>query len=552
MSKWRTKALWLSGNYFFPPTYNNTLLLMSTTFEIKLPPTDLHDPEALRRAVLRQGPLPAADVGEIIIERRSIDARSSRPVFRMRVSVLGPKETFTPEAPVMDAYGDVSEKPAVVIIGCGPAGMFAALELIELGLKPIIIERGKDVQARRRSLRAIQQFGTVDPDSNYCFGEGGAGTYSDGKLYTRSLKRGNFQKTLNILAEHGAQSDILIDAHPHIGSNKLPKVVANMRATILRCGGEIRFGHRMTELERDDKDIQALIIRDAEGETYRLEAKAYIMATGHSARDVYELLHRHNVRLEAKPFALGVRIEHPQPLIDRIQYRQPEREENLPASSYKLVTQVKGRGVFSFCMCPGGLVVPAATAPGEIVVNGMSLSRRDSPYANSGTVVAVELEDLKPYEKHGVFAGLEFQKDVEQRMFKAGNGSQAAPASRLTDFTKSKISKDLPDTSYIPGLIPAPLHQILPQSIFSRLQQGVQDFGRKMKGYYTEEANVIGAESRTSSPVRIPRDQMGYQHPDLPSLYPCGEGAGFAGGILSAAMDGQNVAQAVKISLLNR
>lgn len=493
---------------------------MPITFEIKLPPADLHDPEALHRAVLRQGPLPAADVGEIIIERRSIDARSSSPVFRMRVAVLGPKEEFTPEAPVMDAYGDVADKPAVAIIGCGPAGMFAALELIELGLKPIIIERGKDVQARRRSLRAIQQFGEVDPNSNYCFGEGGAGTYSDGKLYTRSLKRGNYQKSLNILAEHGAQSDILIDAHPHIGSNKLPKVVANMRETILRCGGEIRFGHRMTDLERDAKDIRALVIQDAEGTTYRLEAEAYIMATGHSARDVYALLHRHNVRLEAKPFALGVRIEHPQPLIDQIQYRQPEREENLPASSYKLVTQVKGRGVFSFCMCPGGLVVPAATAPGEIVVNGMSLSRRDSPYANSGTVVAVELEDLKPFEKHGVFAGLEFQKSVEQRMFGAGNGSQAAPASRLTDFTKSKTSKDLPDTSYIPGLIPAPLHQLLPQSIFSRLQQGVQDFGKKMRGYYTEEANVIGAESRTSSPVRIPRDRASYQHPDLPSLYP--------------------------------
>jgi uncharacterized FAD-dependent dehydrogenase len=445
----------------------------------------------------------------------------------------------------MDAYGDVSDKPTVAIIGCGPAGMFAALELIELGLKPIIIERGKDVQSRRRSLRAIQQFGTVDPNSNYCFGEGGAGTYSDGKLYTRSLKRGNYQKSLNILAEHGAPSDILIDAHPHIGSNKLPKVVANMRETILRCGGEIRFGHRMTELERDDQDIRALIILNPEGETYRLEAEAYIMATGHSARDVYALLDRHNIRMEAKPFALGVRIEHPQTLIDQIQYRQPEREENLPASSYKLVTQVKGRGVFSFCMCPGGLVVPAATAPGEIVVNGMSLSRRDSPYANSGTVVAVELEDLKPYAKYGVFAGLEFQRDVEQRMFRAGDGSQAAPASRLTDFVKSKTSKDLPDTSYIPGLIPAPLHQILPQSIFSRLQQGVQDFGRKMRGYYTEEANVIGTESRTSSPVRIPRDRASYQHPDLPSLYPCGEGAGFAGGILSAAMDGQNVARAV-------
>jgi len=428
--------------------------------------------------------------------------------------------------------------------------MFAALELIELGLKPIIIERGKDVQARRRSLRAIQQLGEVDPDSNYCFGEGGAGTYSDGKLYTRSLKRGNYQKALHLLAEHGAQSDILIDAHPHIGSNKLPKVVANMRQSILAHGGEIRFGHRLIELERTKDDIQALIITNEAGENYRLTANAYIFATGHSARDVYDLLHRHGVRMEAKPFALGVRIEHPQPLIDKIQYRQEQREENLPASSYKLVTQVKDRGVFSFCMCPGGLVVPAATAPGEIVVNGMSLSRRDSPYANSGTVVAVELEDLKPFEKHGVFAGLAFQRSVEQRMFGASDGSQRAPAARLTDFAGGKVSATLPDTSYIPGLTPAPMHELLPAGIYARLRQGVKDFSRKMKGYYTEEANVIGTESRTSSPVRIPRNRETYQHPDLPSLFPCGEVAGFAGGILSAAMDGQNVARAVFSSVV--
>jgi len=521
---------------------------MSQTVEIKLPPADLHDEAALRRALVRQGKLAPADIGEYRVLRRSIDARG-RPVYRLRVEVLPPAEEFTPETPYVSLLHDVADAPEVTIIGCGPAGMFAALELIELGLKPIIIERGKDVRARRRSLRAIQQFGEVDPNSNYCFGEGGAGTYSDGKLYTRSLKRGNYLKALRLLAEHGAQPDILIDAHPHIGSNKLPKVVANMRETILKHGGEIRFGHRMVDLERDGKDLRALNIQDENGETYRLATKAYILATGHSARDVYELLHRHNIRLEAKPFALGVRIEHPQPLIDKVQYRQEKREENLPASSYKLVTQVKDRGVFSFCMCPGGLVVPAATAPGEIVVNGMSLSRRDSPYANSGTVVAVELEDLQPFAKHGVFAGLEFQRSVEQRMFAAGDGSQAAPASRLTDFVRSKPSTDLPDTSYIPGLFPAPLHQMLPQSIFMRLQQGVQDFGRKMKGYFTEEANVIGTESRTSSPVRIPRDRTTYQHPQLPALYPCGEGAGFAGGILSAAMDGQNVARAVSVAL---
>ncbi|MEL7161500.1 MAG: FAD-dependent protein, partial [Bacteroidota bacterium] len=417
---------------------------MPVTVEIKLPPPALHDPQALRRAVLRQGGLASADVGEIRVQRRSIDARG-RPVFRLRVEVAAPNESFSPETPHKNLLRDVADTPPVAIVGCGPAGMFAALELIELGRKPIIIERGKDVQARRRSLRAIQQFGEVDPDSNYCFGEGGAGTYSDGKLYTRSLKRGNYQKALHQLAEHGAQADILIDAHPHIGSNKLPKVVANMRESILAHGGEIRFGHRLVDLERDAKDLRALVIQNPEGETYRLEASAYILATGHSARDVYDLLHRHDIRMEAKPFALGVRIEHPQPLIDQIQYGQREREENLPASSYKLVTQVKDRGVFSFCMCPGGLVVPAATAPGEIVVNGMSLSRRDSPYANSGTVVAVEVADLEPYRQHGVFAGLEFQRAVEQRMFAAGDGTQSAPAARLTDFVESKISKNLPD-----------------------------------------------------------------------------------------------------------
>ena len=514
-----------------------------TTVEIKLPPAALHDAAALRRAVSKQVRRPERELGELTVDRRSIDARGSDPVFRLRVAVHHSDEPVG-EAPPTFQLQDVSAAPTVAIVGCGPAGMFAALELIELGLRPIIIERGKEVRARRRSLRAIQQFGEVDPDSNYCFGEGGAGTYSDGKLYTRSLKRGNYLKALRTLVDHGAQSDILIDAHPHIGSNKLPGVVSNMRETILKYGGEIRFGHRLTDLEYGD-DLTALLITDAEGQVYRLPAEAYILATGHSARDIYHLLHARGIRLEAKPFALGVRIEHPQPLIDKIQYGQEQREENLPASSYKLVTQVGDRGVFSFCMCPGGLVVPAATAPGELVVNGMSLSRRDSPYANSGTVVAVELEDLAPFAEAGVFAGLAFQQAVERAMFDSGDGSQRAPAQRLTDFVQRKVSSDLPATSYIPGLHAAALHELLPASIYTKLQEGVEAFGRKMKGYYTAEANVIGTESRTSSPVRIPRDRNTYQHPEAASLFPCGEGAGFAGGILSAAMDGQNVARAV-------
>ncbi len=517
---------------------------MSTTVEIKLPPADLHDPAALRRAVSRETQVPEPELGAVTIHRRSIDARGSRPLFRLRVEVSGPGSEASAEPPPSFHLQDVADAPVVAVVGCGPAGMFAALELIELGLRPLILERGKDVRARRRSLRAIQQFGEVDPDSNYCFGEGGAGTYSDGKLYTRSLKRGNYLKALHTLVDHGAQSDILIDAHPHIGSNKLPEVVANMRATILAHGGEIRFGHRVVDVEYAE-DLTALLVQDAEGQEYRLSATAYILATGHSARDIYYLLDKRGIRLEAKPFALGVRIEHPQPLIDRIQYGQAEREENLPASSYKLVTQVGNRGVFSFCMCPGGLVVPASTAPGEIVVNGMSLSRRDSPYANSGTVVAVELEDLAPFASAGVFAGLVFQQSVEQAMFASGDGSQRAPAQRLPDFVNRKVSGNLPDTSYIPGLHAAPLHTLLPPGIYDKLRQGVTAFGRKMNGYYTEEANVIGTESRTSSPVRIPRDRRTYQHPEAASLFPCGEGAGYAGGILSAAMDGQNVARAV-------
>ena len=524
---------------------------MPTNLEIKLAPAALHDAAALRQAVSRQGRIADADIGEITVNRRSIDARGSRPVYRLRVDVRGPQEGPEGEAPPAFHLRDVADAPEVVVVGCGPAGMFAALELIELGLKPIILERGKDVRARRRSLRAIQQFGEVDPDSNYCFGEGGAGTYSDGKLYTRSLKRGNYLKALQTLVAHGAQPDILIDAHPHIGSNKLPGVVANMRESILAHGGEIRFGHRVIDLEYTG-DLRALEVETAEGGSYRLSAAAYVLATGHSARDIYYLLDRHGLRVEAKPFALGVRIEHPQPLIDRIQYGQEEREENLPASSYKLVAQVAERGVFSFCMCPGGLVVPAATAPGEIVVNGMSLSRRDSPYANSGTVVAVELEDLKPYAKHGVFAGLAFQRAVEGAMFGAGDGSQRAPALRLPDFVAGRVSADLPESSYIPGLHPAPLHELLPAGIYGRLREGVQVFGRKMKGYFTEEANVIGTESRTSSPVRIPRDRKTYVHPQAASLFPCGEGAGFAGGILSAAMDGQNVARAVAAKVLGK
>lgn len=524
---------------------------MPDFYDIKLQPAAIDDEDALKKALCKQTKLCENKIGEVFIRRKSIDARQS-PVYRLRVEVFAPSETPETEAPILERYQDVSQAPQVLIVGFGPAGMFCALELIELGLKPIVIERGKDVRARRRDLRAIQQFGQVNPDSNYCFGEGGAGTYSDGKLYTRSLKRGNYWKALRMLVEHGAQPEILVDAHPHIGSNKLPKVVSAMRETILRCGGEIKFGHRVVDIELDleQKKIQALVAQTENGEV-RVRGKAYVLATGHSARDIYGLLYDKKIRIEPKPFAIGVRIEHPQPLIDKIQYRQSPRHENLPASSYKLVSQVENRGVFSFCMCPGGLVVPAATESGELVVNGMSLSRRDSPYANSGTVVAIELEDLPKGDGPAEFAGLRLQQQVEKTMYQAtaGPDTQCAPGQRLTDFVDGKLSRDLPETSYIPGLAPAPLHELLPQKIYARLQLGIKDFSRKMRGYYTQEANVIGTESRTSSPVRIPRDRKTYLHPDFTNFYPCGEGAGYAGGILSAAMDGQNVARAIATTI---
>lgn len=513
---------------------------MIKEIELKLLPAEAAQPDLIHQRAVQKTKAPAQQVREVEVLRRSIDARGSRPYMRLRVRVYL-NEVPTSEPALLDGLQMVHDQEAVIIVGAGPAGYFAALELIELGLKPIIFDRGKDVQTRRRDLRAIQQFGEVNPHSNYCFGEGGAGTYSDGKLYTRSHKRGNIEKALRLLVEHGAQSDILIDAHPHIGSNKLPQIVARIRETIQHYGGEVHFDSWVTDLLIEHGRIEGVVVNEQDEH----RARAVILATGHSARDIYYLLHRKGVTIESKPFALGVRIEHPQSLIDRIQYNQSPREEHLPASSYKLVCQVDGRGVFSFCMCPGGLVVPAATAPGEIVVNGMSLSKRDSPFANSGTVVAVNPEDLAPYEQHGVFAALEFQKSVEQKLFQHGDGSQQAPAQRLTDFVKGKHSGQLSPTSYIPGLYPAPLHELLPDSIARRLQQAVQIFGKKMKGYYTETANVIGTESRTSSPVRIPRNTDTYMHEDVDGLFPCGEGAGYAGGIISAAMDGQNVARAV-------
>jgi len=513
---------------------------MKQIVELKLLPKEAVDEQLILKKAAKKSHISPTQITDIQYLKRSIDARGSRPFIRLRTQI-STDAPFSPEPSILATFREVNDAPKVLIIGAGPAGYFAALECLELGYKPIVLDRGKPVRERRRDLRAIQQFGQVHPDSNYCFGEGGAGTYSDGKLYTRSHKRGKIEKVLRLLVEHGAESDILIDAHPHIGSNKLPGIVANIRATILKYGGEIHFGKRVNDFIIRNGKIIGVVANQKES----YYANAVVLATGHSARDIYQLLHQKQIHIEAKAFALGVRIEHPQALIDEIQYNQRPREEQLPASSYKLVSQVKSRGVFSFCMCPGGLIVPAATAPGELVVNGMSLSRRDSAFANSGTVVSVELEDLKAYQAHGVFAALAFQKEVEQNVFRFGDGSQQAPAQRLEDFVKEKVSSTLPSTSYIPGIYAAPLHQLLPSSIYKSLQQGVLDFGKKMKGYYTKEAVVVGTESRTSSPIRIPRNRETYMHEQLEGLFPCGEGAGYAGGILSAAMDGQNVAKAV-------
>lgn len=521
--------------------------------EIALSPKDAQSESIIRQTALQKLQLSASDqLVDLIHVRRSIDARSRVPVIRLLVEAYI-NEPFVPKPSIIEQYSSVQQRPPVIVVGAGPAGYFAALQLIELGYCPIIFDRGKDVRERRRDLRAIQQEGIVNPNSNYCFGEGGAGTYSDGKLYTRSKKRGKIEKVLRLLVEHGATSDILVDAHPHIGSNKLPKVVANIRETILKHGGQIHFDSTVTDLivtEKNDgtRHIKGVVV-NGNKEHF---ASTVILATGHSARDIYTLLYHKKIRIEAKPFALGVRIEHPQPLIDQIQYRQKKRDFHLPAASYSVVCQVEKRGVFSFCMCPGGLIVPAATAPKELVVNGMSLSRRDSPYSNSGMVVAIELEDLRHYNKktyEGIqdplFNGLKFQQEVEQRMFQAGDGSQKAPAQRVVDFSKGKLSSNLPSTSYIPGVYAAPMNELLPSWVSHRLQKALPEFGKKKKGYFTNEAQIVGTESRTSSPIRIPRDSANLMHPDVVGLYPCGEGAGYAGGIVSAAMDGENVAKAI-------
>lgn len=540
---------------------------MIKRIELVLSPKESNDDKFIEKLVRSKLSLKKSDTLYIQKDRSSIDARSRYPRINLLINAFVnevPKEI----PPIKSSYKNTSDKKKVIIVGAGPAGYFAALELIEHGIKPIIFDRGKDARERRKDLRAIQQFSIVNPDSNYCFGEGGAGTYSDGKLYTRSHKRGDIDKAMRILVEHGANPDILVESHPHIGSNKLPGIIQKIRETIIEFGGEVHFNSRVTDFIIENDTMKGIIVNNKEEHI----ADAVILATGHSARDIFFLLQKKNVYLDAKPFAIGVRAEHPQALIDEIQYKQNPRDEYLPASSYKLVTQADGRGVFSFCMCPGGLIVPAATAPEEIVVNGMSLSRRDSPYANSGIVVALETGDYKKIlddiekknpnevknlreefradndlnELSDMFDGLILQSLIEKRFFNAsGKDSQKAPAQKITDFVKGITSSKLNDTSYIPGIYSYNFEDLLPEFFLTRLKSAFVDYGKKMKGYFSNEGMMVGIESRTSSPIKIPRNKTDYQHIQVKNLYPCGEGAGYAGGIISAALDGQNVAKAI-------
>ncbi|MEP7168552.1 MAG: FAD-dependent protein [Bacteroidota bacterium] len=484
------------------------------------------------------------------IIKRSIDARSSTVKIRLLVEVFNSNEII-PEQTFSRDYKNVSHSKPVLIIGCGPAGMFAALRLIELGLKPVIIERGKNVSERRRDIADINKKRIINPDSNYCFGEGGAGTYSDGKLYTRSSKRGDINRILQTFIEHGADPGIAVDAHPHIGTNKLPAIIIAIRNKILECGGEIHFNTKLKQFIISGNKITGIKIsaNNSENSTSVL-SDAVILAVGHSARDIFYLSAEQNILIEPKPLAIGVRIEHPQDIIDAAQYHCKVRNKYLPPASYSFTHQVNGRGVYSFCMCPGGIIAPAATDANEVVVNGWSPSKRNNPFANSGMVVSIEEKDVKLYEKYGELKYLEYQKKIEQKAYEAGGKSLQAPAQRMIDFVENKFSSSLAPCSYIPGINSVRLDDVLPKEISSALREALTAFGKKMKGYYTNEAVLVGVESRTSSPVRIPRDKETSMHPQVIGLFPCGEGAGFAGGIVSAAMDGERCAQFLKNYLL--
>ena len=511
----------------------------------QVPPNIANNTEQLKVHVAKLARVSPTDINSISILKRSIDARQKAIKFNLKVAIYLKGEPFLNEIPQLPNYENVSNAQEVIVVGAGPAGLFAALQLIELGLKPIVIERGKDIRGRRRDLKAINVDHLVNEDSNYCFGEGGAGTYSDGKLYTRSKKRGDIDRILKLLVAFGATPDIMVDAHPHIGTNKLPQIIQDIREKIIEFGGQVLFETKVVDILLKNNEIQGIVTQNGNS----ILANKLILATGHSARDVFELLDKKKIFIEAKPFALGVRAEHPQSLIDQIQYSCDYRSEHLPPAPYSIVKQVNGRGMYSFCMCPGGVIAPCATSPGEVVTNGWSPSKRDQATANSGIVIELSLEDFKPYAKFGALAGLEFQKSIEQKAWHLAGKTQKVPAQRMVDFTQNKVSTSIPKTSYVPGTTSVEMGQVFPSFLTKILREGFSEFGKSMKGYLTNEAILHAPESRTSSPVRIPRNPETLEHLQIKGLYPCGEGAGYAGGIISAAIDGEKCALMVKLSL---
>ena len=499
----------------------------------------------LKQYLSKQIKVTANEIRHVSILKRSIDARQKAIKFNLKVNIYFQDEVFIEQKIQLPEYKNVENAQEVIVIGAGPAGLFAGLQLIELGLKPIIVERGKDIRGRRRDLKAINVDHIVNEDSNYCFGEGGAGTYSDGKLYTRSKKRGDIDRILQLLVAFGATPDILIEAHPHIGTNKLPQIIQDIREKIIEFGGQVLFETRVTDILLINNEVQGIETQNGE----RILSNKIILATGHSARDIFELLDRKKILIEAKPFALGVRAEHPQSLIDQIQYSCDYRGEHLPPAPYSIVKQVNGRGMYSFCMCPGGVIAPCATAQNEVVTNGWSPSKRDQATANSGIVIELKREDFEPYKKFGALAGLEFQKQIEQKAWNLAGKSQKVPAQRMVDFTQNKVSSNIPKTSYVPGTTSVEMGQVFPSFLSQILREGFSEFGKSMKGYLTNEAILHAPESRTSSPVRIPRDNNTLEHLQIKGLYPCGEGAGYAGGIISAAIDGEKCAISIFESL---
>lgn len=521
---------------------------MIQELQLRILPEQAASEQSIAAYVAREQGIDMRTIKSVRVLKRSIDARQRTVMINLKVRLYINEFPQDDEFPHID-YGDVSGMPQAVVVGAGPAGLFAALRLIELGVRPVVVERGKNVHDRRKDIARISREQRIDPESNYSFGEGGAGAFSDGKLYTRSKKRGNVDRILQIFCQHGASVSILSDAHPHIGTDKLPGVIERMRNRIIESGGEVHFETRMENLIVEGDEVRGIVT--ANGREF---TGPVILATGHSARDVYYMLHDKGVELEAKGIAVGVRLEHPQQLIDTIQYHTPRgRGKYLPAAEYSFVTQVDGRGVYSFCMCPGGFVVPAASGPEQIVVNGMSPSTRGSAWANSGMVVEMQPEDFgEQFSAYGVLAGIKFQENLERQCYLNGNCKQTAPAQRMTDFVNRRNSYDLPRSSYSPGLIASPLHFWMPPFIVSRLQEGFKYFGKVSHGFLTHEAVMIGVETRTSSPVRIPRDREKMTHIRLRGLYPCGEGAGYAGGIVSAAIDGERCAEALASHLTGK